>query len=126
MGVSMSLKPVGASRFAACGFVLMGGAGRAKGFGGPWAPAESRAPAEGEGGGRTTPWAGGPWPGWPVGGGWDVDDPSCAALALWPSPSLCSDGIWTLRRGLFAASEPMVLLLVGGRIWGTPGALSVR
>lgn len=48
-----------ASLFAACGFVLMGGAGRAKGFGGPWAPALNRAPAEGEGGGSTTPWEGG-------------------------------------------------------------------
>jgi hypothetical protein len=31
------------------------GCGRAKGFGGPDAPAESRAEADGEGGGSTTP-----------------------------------------------------------------------
>lgn len=31
------------------------GIGRAKGFGGPLAPAERRAEAEGEGGGSTTP-----------------------------------------------------------------------
>lgn len=33
----------------------MGGGGRAKGLGGPWAPALSKALALGEGGGRTTP-----------------------------------------------------------------------
>jgi len=44
-----------ASRLLTCGLLDMGGAGRAKGFGGPWAPAESRAEADGEGGGRTTP-----------------------------------------------------------------------
>ena len=120
IGVSMSLKPAGASRFAACGFVDMGGAGRAKGLGGPWAPALSKAPALGEGGGRTT-WEGGP--GWLVVGGWEVEEGSWAALV---SPSLCSLGIWTLSLGRFAASEVMVLLRVGGRIWGTPGALSVR
>ena len=32
-----------------------GGCGRANGFGGPWAPAESIALALGEGGGKTTP-----------------------------------------------------------------------
>lgn len=31
-----------------------GGGGRAKGLGGPWAPALSKADAEGDGGGRTT------------------------------------------------------------------------
>lgn len=54
MGVSMWLFV--ASRFMACGLVLIGGAGRAKGFGGPCAPALSKAPADGLGGGRTTPW----------------------------------------------------------------------
>lgn len=34
---------------------MPGGGGRAKGFGGPWAPALRIAPAEGDGGGRTTP-----------------------------------------------------------------------
>ena len=63
MGVSISLNEGCASRFAACGFVLIGGAGRAKGFGGPCAPALRRAPAEGDGGGRTTPWEGAAWPG---------------------------------------------------------------
>jgi hypothetical protein len=35
--------------------MLCCGSGRAKGFGGPLAPADSMADAEGEGGGRTTP-----------------------------------------------------------------------
>ncbi|KAI6875740.1 hypothetical protein KC323_g251 [Hortaea werneckii] len=39
----------------ACGLVLIGGAGLANGLGGPCAPADRRAPAEGEGGGKTTP-----------------------------------------------------------------------
>jgi hypothetical protein len=34
---------------------VTGGGGRANGFGGPWAPALRIAPADGEGGGRTTP-----------------------------------------------------------------------
>lgn len=35
--------------------VATGGGGRANGLGGPWAPALSIAPAEGDGGGNTTP-----------------------------------------------------------------------
>ncbi|KAK8219811.1 hypothetical protein M8818_000785 [Zalaria obscura] len=46
------------SLFVACGFVLTGGAGRAKGLGGPEAPAESKAFVDGDGGGRTTPCCG--------------------------------------------------------------------
>jgi len=49
-GVSMWSR----SRFT-CGFVLIGGAGRANGLGGPDAPAERTALVDGEGGGRTTP-----------------------------------------------------------------------
>jgi hypothetical protein len=79
-----------------------GGWGRAKGLGGPEAPAERRADADGEGGGRTTPEEWEPsvplrWEGWlPVA---SVD--SCgeeSAVALPPSEG--SSGIWTLRTGL--------------------------
>jgi len=37
-----------------CGFVLIGGAGRANGFGGPVAPADNIVFADGDGGGSTT------------------------------------------------------------------------
>jgi hypothetical protein len=77
IGVSISLNAC-ASRFAACGLVLIGGAGRANGFGGPCAPALRRAPAEGDGGGNTTPCEGCAWPGCPVAVfvGCDADDAS--------------------------------------------------
>ena len=89
MGVSAA-----ASRFIACGFVLIGGAGRAKGFGGPCAPALRRALAEGEGGGRTTLSVGGAAVGWAVAVSLSADS---------PSPSDCSLGICTLSRGLLAS-----------------------
>jgi hypothetical protein len=76
------------------------GGGRANGFGGPLAPAESRADAEGDGGGKTTPDECES-----VGrrDGWDAasvevprgDEESAVALP----PSEGSSGIWTLRRG---------------------------
>lgn len=78
IGVSISLNAA-ASRLEACGFVLIGGAGRAKGLGGPCAPALKSAPALGEGGGRTTPCEGGWWPA-AVLAGCDVEEPSAVAL----------------------------------------------
>lgn len=114
----------------ACGFVLIGGAGRAKGFGGPWAPAERRAPAEGEGGGRTTPvWVGccllvallvsldaGSL-------GWEVLL-SSGAEAVPPSSPDCSLGIWTFRRGRFASDGPLAGPLERGAL--VVGVLDVR
>lgn len=100
----------------------MGGAGRAKGFGGPWAPAERRAPADGEGGGRTTR----PVCCWPFGLlGLEILVSSGASSAVPPSSPDCSLGIWTLSLGLFA-SDWLVLLRVGARTCGTAGTLSVR
>lgn len=112
----------GASRFMACGFVLIGGAGRAKGFGGPCAPAESSGlPALGDGGGRI-------WCCRCCGGGAKlllVAVPRCEAVcaveasadAPVPPPSSpeCSLGICTFRRGRLASAappEPCALLLV--------------
>lgn len=95
MGVSM------VSRFAACGFVLIGGAGRANGLGGPWAPALRRVFVDGEGGGRTT-CDGGPCCCVPVA--------VCACEVLAASESAvpasspdASLGIWTFSRGRFAS-----------------------
>lgn len=104
-----------ASLFAACGFVVIGGAGRAKGLGGPCAPALSKAFADGDGGGNTTP----------------CDGPACceepliplglevlgaSELAVPPSSPECSLGICTLRRGRLASDE-LVFVLAGT---GTP------
>ena len=92
-GVSMWSR----SRFPS-GFVLMGGAGRANGLGGPDAPAESTAFVDGDGGGRTTPW--------PTRIGVAVAVPPSlgdeSAVAL--PPSDCSLGICTFNRGRFASA----------------------
>lgn len=90
------------SLLEACGFVDMGGAGRAKGLGGPWAPALRRAFAEGEGGGS---WRG---------TGWEVEAGSEVASS--PEASL---GIWTFSLGRLGS----VFVLVGGLI---TGVLAVR
>ena len=80
---------------------VFGGAGLANGFGGPAAPAERRGLlADGEGGGRTTPFA-----------GCVATDAlaSCAEeLSVSSSASEASVGILTVRRGR-RASEPNVL-----------------
>jgi hypothetical protein len=108
-----------------------GGGGRAKGFGGPEAPALRRAEAEGEGGGRTTPEE---W--------WESErlrllGVEVEAVAVTPAPvppelwlvpagedssavpdsaSEASEGIWTLRRGRAAADlmEELVFVREGG------------
>jgi hypothetical protein len=70
-----------------------GGGGRAKGFGGPWAPALSSAPADGDGGGKTTPvWVGSDFvrAGVAVTAVDSCGDESAVAL---PPPSDCSLGI---------------------------------
>lgn len=94
------------------------GWGRAKGFGGPDAPAERRAEAEGEGGGRTT-----------------EDEFSCdcpfrrcfAVLvpdrgelesAVADPPSEASSGICKLRAGRFA---PVDVLFVREGVWNPSG-----
>jgi len=107
----------------ACGFVLMGGAGRAKGLGGPCAPADNKAPADGEGGGSTTPWAG-ICCCWPV-----TVVPGCEVLvsssAVPPSSPDCSLGICNASLGRFA-SDWFVFDRLGALICGTAGTLSVR
>ena len=109
MGVSIWF----ASRFIACGLVLMGGAGLANGFGGPCAPALSSAPALGLGGGRTTPCVRCP-PGVTPGCGVFASSNADAV----PSPSDCSAGICKFNFGRFA-SEWFVFCLVGGGTFGT-------
>lgn len=116
MGVSIP------SRLAACGFVLIGGAGRAKGFGGPWAPALRSVLVDGDGGGRTT-CEGGPCCCVPVA------VCSCEVLAASESAVCASSpeaslGICTFRRGRFASGA--VLARVGAAITGTLDVLDVR
>lgn len=103
----------------------MGGAGRAKGFGGPVAPALSSALALGEGGGRTTP------------DEWDASVLVLAGVAPVVLASLgepeacvfsaseCSSGICTLRRGLLA-SELTLPTRAGGGIVGSDEVETVR
>lgn len=113
------------SRLVACGFVLMGGAGRAKGLGGPWAPALRRVLVEGEGGGRTTCEGGPCCCGRPPVAvcAWEVLAASESAVpASSPEASL---GICTFRRGRFA-SDWVVLARAGGPTMGALGVLAVR
>lgn len=80
-----------------------GGGGRAKGFGGPWAPALRRALAEGEGGGRTTPeWPVSELPRAGVAAVFPVDSRGEDSAVALPASSEFSLGIWTFRRGLLA------------------------
>lgn len=117
MGVSIF------SRLAACGFVLMGGAGRANGFGGPCAPALSKVLVDGDGGGRTTCEC------WPCCCCGPVVTCSCEVLAASESAVAASSpdaslGICTFRRGRLASGA--VLARVGGAIMGTLEVLAVR
>ena len=95
---------------------MAGGGGRAKGFGGPVAPALRREFADGEGGGRTTP---------------DECEASVLRAGVAPEieslgdesavalpPSDCSLGIWTRNLGLFL-SICRLFVRVGGAIGGT-------
>lgn len=85
-----------------------GGAGRAKGLGGPLAPALRRALALGEGGGKTTPV-------WPPSRTGVICAPVCACgeePAVRSSPE-SSEGICTFSRGL-RGSACMLFVLLGG------------
>jgi hypothetical protein len=103
--------------------LLAGGAGRAKGLGGPVAPALSNELALGEGGGSTTP---------------EECDASVLRAGVWPEieslgdesavalpPSECSLGICTRNLGLFL-SVCKLFVLVGGAIGGTAEVDCVR
>lgn len=99
-----------------------GGGGRANGFGGPVAPADSRAEADGEGGGST-----GPASPSRIGvnrlslraGRCAEGEPEDADFSF----SSSSAGIWTLSRGRFA-SEATLFVLDG--ICGTEGKTGVE
>lgn len=137
IGVSILLLLLYACAFWEPGFTGIGG--RAKGFGGPWAPALRRALALGEGGGRTTPEE------------WEASvlvlagvSPGASPLAWGEEPAVplppssdCSEGIWTFRRGRLApepspASEEMDWfrwgcgITRGVRADGGTGAVLVR
>lgn len=90
--------------------------GRANGLGGPVAPAESRADADGDGGGRTMPDA---FPSGPFGRGVNEalsvagfrGEMECAV----PLPaSDTSSGIWTRKRGRVSPPTRRLLDLEGG------------
>lgn len=82
--------------------MLIGGAGRANGFGGPVAPADSIVFAEGDGGGSTTPACPVRIGVGPAEVAVPLGDESAAVLA----PSDCSLGICTLSLGRFASAPP--------------------
>lgn len=86
-----------------------GGGGRAKGFGGPWAPALNIAPAEGDGGGKTTPEP--PFSALVFAGVEDLlpeESRDDSAVAL-PPPSECSLGICTFNCGRFDGNGPLLV-----------------
>lgn len=101
---------------------VLGGGGRANGFGGPWAPALRIAPADGEGGGRTTPVGGLSLAGvaalFPAE---SREDESAVALPR----SEFSLGIWTFSCGRLDGSEPL-LVRTGGLISGAEEIDCVR
>ena len=105
--------------------LLTGGAGRAKGLGGPVAPALSNALALGEGGGRTTPEA---FPGSPFTGA-GCGAPAVVSFedefAVSSPPSDCSLGICTFSRGRLA-SVCMLFVRLGGLMPGIDGTEFVR
>jgi hypothetical protein len=103
--------------------LLVGGGGRANGFGGPVAPALRRELALGDGGGKTTP---------------DECDASVLRAGVAPEmesfgdesavalpPSECSLGIWTRSFGLFL-SICKLFVRAGGAIAGTDEVDCVR
>ena len=104
--------------------LLTGGGGRAKGFGGPDAPALKRALALGDGGGSSTPEEceasvlvlAGVTPVVPD----SLGDESAVALPV----SECSLGICTFNRGRFA-SVCMLFVRDGGGMLGTEDADAV-
>jgi hypothetical protein len=118
MGVSISLLLPYEPLFA-------GGCGRAKGLGGPVAPALISEFALGEGGGRSTPdeWE----PSVPVLAGVapvvpeSLGDDSAVAL---PPLAECSLGICTVSLGLFGSA--ILFVLEGGAILGTEEVDCVR
>jgi hypothetical protein len=96
--------------------VETGGGGRANGFGGPCAPALSIAPADGDGGGNTTP--GGPFSAFPFAGVevlFPAESRDESAVAL--PPSEVSLGICTFNCGRLDGNGPL-LVLDGGLIFG--------
>jgi hypothetical protein len=101
------LLSLNASRFVPEGFEFdVGGGGRAKGLGGPEAPADIKADAEGDGGGRTI---------------WSEDErPGLAdVMAVCdgeppPLSSSASEGIWRLSFGRAPDFEPDVFEREGG------------
>jgi hypothetical protein len=113
MGVSMSfllppLKP----------FTLDGGGGLAKGFGGPLAPAESSALADGEGGGSTAP---GFWM-----GVLDAAAVACGDMPDPPSSSSSSFGICTVNFGPLGFVCRLFVLEGGWLMLGMTGVEAVR
>lgn len=124
MGVSMLLLLAYALLFCA---VVTGGGGLANGLGGPWAPALRIAPAEGDGGGNTTP-------------EWFVSALALAGVrVLLPAESREEEsavsefslGIWTLSCGRF---DCPLFVRVGGLIslemeeidWVRGGSVTTR
>lgn len=86
MGVSMLLLLLYAVLFCV---VVPGGGGRANGFGGPWAPALRIAPADGDGGGNTTPL-------------WFVSALALAGVRAFPAESRDVDSAVALPRSEFS------------------------
>lgn len=101
-----------------------GGGGRANGFGGPWAPALSIAPADGDGGGKTTP--GRPFSALPFAGVevlFPAESRDESAVAL--PPSEVSLGICTFNCGRFDGNGPL-LVRDGGLIFGVEAIAPTR
>lgn len=95
-----------------------GWTGRANGFGGPVAPAESKADADGEGGGNTTPeeWESDPRPfraRLPAALTEECGLELSSAVAL-PPPSDASSGICTFKTGRLPPPMEAEFVLEGG------------
>lgn len=89
-GVSILLLLAYAVLFCAAPAVVPGGGGLANGFGGPCAPALRMAPADGDGGGRTTP------------GGLVSELPLAGVCVLFPAESRADDSPVALPRSEFS------------------------
>lgn len=121
IGVSMLLLLLYALLFCV---VVPGGGGRANGLGGPWAPALRIAPADGDGGGKTTPV-------------WFVSAFAFAGVSAFPAESREVDsavalprsefslGICTFSCGRFGGNWPL-FVRDGGLISGIAGIDCVR